>query len=399
LAADSTIPMTASAAAATIAAPVAPPGSEPRLPAHLPALDGLRGLAIVLTLCHNLSPLQSPSGLPARLLEAALDVGWVGVQLFFVLSGFLITGLLMTSQDRPDYYRSFFGRRVLRIFPLYYAALLLFMVVLPELVTLPPVFETDRQQQIWYWLYLSNFTEPFGLGGESLPHFWSLAVEEQFYLIWPFLVHRRGGQGLLKLCLSVAVVGFVVRVGMVLAGVRTEAIYMFSISRLDALALGASMAVLVRLPGWLPWLLSMRRRMWMFATVLIVGGLFVTHGYPRSRPLGQSLGYLILAVVFALAVLAAACEDTDPTPRRGLVALLRSGPLRTLGKYSYGMYVFHKPLHDLVGVPVLRSWGYLRDDITATLVYVAAGLLATLLVAVASYHLLEKHFLALKARI
>jgi peptidoglycan/LPS O-acetylase OafA/YrhL len=373
---------------------------EPRLPAHLPTLDGLRGLAIVLTLGHNFSLLKSPTGLPARLLEVGFDFGWAGVQLFFVLSGFLITGILLKTQDRPDYYRSFFGRRVLRIFPLYYAALFFFMVVLPALVTLPQVFYHDRANQIWFWLYLSNFTQPFGICGDSLPHLWSLAVEEQFYLIWPFLVHRRSGHKLLKLCLSLAVIGFVLRVGMVLWGVRPVAIYTFSISRLDALALGAAIAVLARLPGWLPWLMTMRRRMWIFAAVLTVAGLFITHGYPQLLPMGQSLGYTILAVVFALAVLAGACEDADPAARPGLLSLLRSAPLRTLGKYSYGMYVFHKPLHDLVGKPGLKSLGlYLHDDIPVTLAYVAVGLVTTFLAAMVSYHLLEKHFLALKARV
>jgi hypothetical protein len=114
-----------------------------RIPQHLPALDGVRGLAIVLVLCHNFQILEAPSGLVGRVFELAFDLGWIGVQLFFVLSGFLITGILLDTQDSPAYYRNFFVRRVLRIFPLYYGVLLIAFVLVPLLAAVPAGYVPD----------------------------------------------------------------------------------------------------------------------------------------------------------------------------------------------------------------------------------------------------------------
>src|SRR4051794_26430990 len=101
------------------------------LAGHLPSLDGVRGLAILLVLAHNFNVLPGDEGGIARVIALATNAGWIGVQLFFVLSGFLITGVLLDSRGAPNYYQAFFGRRVLRIFPLYYGTLFVAFVVLP----------------------------------------------------------------------------------------------------------------------------------------------------------------------------------------------------------------------------------------------------------------------------
>src|SRR6266852_9355595 len=122
------------------------------LPARLPTLDGLRAIAILLVVPHNLNLIAMRGG-GAGLLVAGLHRGWIGVQLFFVLSGFLITSILLDARDAPDYYRSFFVRRVLRIFPLYYATLLVLFVLLPALGLLPSSVQRDPMAEVSCWDY------------------------------------------------------------------------------------------------------------------------------------------------------------------------------------------------------------------------------------------------------
>src|SRR5579862_7894518 len=142
---------------------------------HYPALDGLRGVAILSVMVEHLAP---------RLLAGG---GWVGVDLFFVLSGFLITGVLLDGKDDPHRGRTFYVRRALRIFPLYYATL--------ALITFGPLAKAlalglSAQTLGWYWIYGTNWQIALGMAhiGGPIAYFWSLAVEEQFYLIWPLII-------------------------------------------------------------------------------------------------------------------------------------------------------------------------------------------------------------------
>ncbi|HEX6051682.1 MAG TPA: acyltransferase, partial [Gemmatimonadaceae bacterium] len=160
---------------------------------HVPALDGVRGLAVALVLvCHVAWDFSSPSYMERGLIEVA-RAGWIGVDLFFVLSGFLITGILLDTRGGPKYFRHFYVRRTLRIFPLYYAILVGVFVITPLVAaTRDRRWFTDIvDQQGWFWTYTSNvFLAVTGRWEQTgiLGHFWSLAVEEQFYLIWPAVV-------------------------------------------------------------------------------------------------------------------------------------------------------------------------------------------------------------------
>lgn len=372
-------------------------GARPlRFLSHLPALDGLRGVAILLVLAHNFATVPLPPTLMGRMVEEALDLGWIGVQLFFVLSGFLITRILLQTQGASNYYSSFFGRRVLRIFPLYYGALFVALVVFPLFGAVSPVLAHDQAHQIWLWLYLSNWAQLLNFDSHVFPHFWSLAIEEQFYLLWPLLVRRRDGRQVLRLCLTIAMVSFVVRVTMLWQGASPESVYTNTVCRMDALALGAAVAAWLHLPGVAERIFAKRQWLAWSSLALFAVGLVATHGYPRTLPMGQTLGYSWLACVFALIVLAAA-SGGEPGPEPPWIRVLTAVPLRSLGRYSYGMYVFHKPLHDWIGRPLLLHFGLLKQPSHwVALGYVLVAALATLIVAMMSYHVFEAHVLALR---
>jgi peptidoglycan/LPS O-acetylase OafA/YrhL len=335
------------------------------------------------------------SGGAAYLVVAALQRGWIGVQLFFVLSGFLITGILLDARDAPDYYRSFFVRRVLRIFPLYYATLVVLFVLLPGLNLVPP-FGGDPLLELSYWGYFSNWYGPFHPGVDSVSHFWSLASEEQFYLLWPFVVRRRGARWILHLCLAIAAASLSLRIVMVLAGVPVQAIYQFLATRMDALALGGAAAAGFRDPSLVSW--AVRRRRWLLGSgvaTLLAGGL-VSRGYNFADPVTLSFGYTFLALGFALIVGGAAAADVGLA---GL-AVLRWTPLRSVAKYSYAMYVLSVPLHFLVGKPILSALGWAPNEgIIAGFTYIIVGTLLSFFAAAGSYYLLEVHFLKLKDRL
>src|SRR5947209_649249 len=170
------------------AAAYPPPGT------HMPALDGLRGLAILMVLAFHFSLGHlAPERFLLAIPYTVAGIGWVGVDLFFVLSGFLITGILYDAKASQTYFRDFYAKRVLRIFPLYYGVLVAFFMVIPLVHPLRSVTEL-KPVQAWAWLYATNVKD--SLAGDwcfdkvwvRLNQFWSLAVEEHFYMIWPVAV-------------------------------------------------------------------------------------------------------------------------------------------------------------------------------------------------------------------
>jgi peptidoglycan/LPS O-acetylase OafA/YrhL len=360
----------------------------------IPALDGVRGLAILLVLAHNLNPFDDGGPLLERGVELACDFGWVGVQLFFVLSGYLISGILLDSRGAPGYYRRFFARRVLRIFPLYYGLLVLLLLVLPGLGLAPERLLADHENRIWLWTYLINWAQPLGAGVAAFPHFWSLAVEEQFYLVWPFVVSRTTPRRLVAVAIALAAVGFGSRLGLRLAGAGKEGPYMFTICRIDALGLGALVAALLRIPAYRERILHWRGRIAFGASTLFVAGMFATHRYVRTTFLGQTVGYTILAITFAAVVLLAVLDHERGHGTVG--GALNHSVLRSFGTYSYAIYLFHQPLNQMVGEPWLHSLLPRGAGLGGGAAYMAAATAASYALALVSYHGYEKHFLALK---
>jgi peptidoglycan/LPS O-acetylase OafA/YrhL len=365
---------------------------ERTLRGQMPVLDALRGVAIMLVLAHRFNVTPDPHALIARVVCAGMEGGWVGVQLFFVLSGFLITGILLDSRQSASYYRSFFARRVLRIFPLYYTVLIAAFVVIPLVTHHQPA---GYQHQLWLWIYLSNWMSPFGLVVGAFPHFWSLAVEEQFYLVWPFIVRALSPRRLAAVCAALIVIAPAIRIVLRARGVTPELPYQNTLCRIDALAMGAIAAWALRLPALARRVVAQRHVLGIVAAALFVAGGVVTRGYPRDSFATQTFGYSVLGfcalVVLVLAVLVEAEGGRTAT-------LLAPAPLRSLGKYSYAMYIFHVPIHHYLGVPLLARFGFDRPTLPVTLAYFVAMSAVTYFAAVASYHLLEKRFLRLKRR-
>jgi peptidoglycan/LPS O-acetylase OafA/YrhL len=330
---------------------------------RVPALDGVRGLAILWVLAHQLSwPLASGSW--QSLLMAPFAVGWIGVQLFFVLSGFLITGILLDTRQDPLQLRHFYVRRVLRIFPLYYGALALTLCVLlawpsplPEGVS----WAHEWRIQPWLWAFMSNWTAYTDQHTELFAHFWSLAVEEQFYLMWPLLIYRRSPQTVLRWGAVLAVGSLAFRFALHRLGPATDAttlaLYAFTPCRLDALALGAVAAAALRCPEVMArWQRHGGTIGWANLLALAIGAR-LTWGFAQDNSRTQLLGYSLLAWSFGCWILSLAASATAPAakgPSRWW-AWLQWGWLRKVGEVSFGMYVMHLPLHRLLG-HTLVAW-------------------------------------------
>ena len=354
---------------------------------RMPALDGLRGIAILLVLAHGFDVIQTSHG-PGHAVDLALDLGWIGVQLFFVLSGFLITGILLDTRKAPGYYTNFLIRRVLRIFPLYYAVLIVAFVVAPHVFHVPP---GHGEHQIWLWTYLTNFAEPFGRGEPVFPHFWSLAVEEQFYVLWPVVVYLAARRGTIAIGSVLVVFAIAARI-YVRAHYNEAAAYTFTPCRMDALAIGAIAAALIR--GERVRQAVARHHATFMAgagALVVVGGAALGHFF-REGPNMQTSGYTIIAIGFALILVAAL------PPQRLPARVLGFAPFRTVGLYSYGMYVFHAPLHVYVGLPILEKIKPTYGTATGVIYALVLGLV-TFGLAMLSYHLFEVRFLRLKPKL
>jgi peptidoglycan/LPS O-acetylase OafA/YrhL len=360
---------------------------------RLPALDGIRGLAIIWVVLHNTTDLLPPTLHGAsHMLAFLVHPGWIGVQLFFALSGFLITGGLLETQRATNYFRAFYARRALRILPLYYTVLILLLIVAPELHLGPSLLQASPKEQLSLWLFIVNWTHaaPYGFA-----HFWSLAVEEQFYLFWPFIVYRLSVRRLFAVCIYIALIALVMRSIMVFSGASSWTVYTATTSRLDALALGGAGACLWRIPAARAWLASRLTAVNLAALALFVVGVPITRAYDTNAIQCQIFGYTLLALCCATLVTTAAAGGEQARPTI-LARVLCWAPLRSCGKYSYAIYIFHQLLNKLVGDPwMVTTFGSHPPAHTVYLYSLTIGLIS-FGAAYLSYHLLEKHFLALK---
>ncbi len=344
---------------------------------HIPALDGLRGVAILLVVVVHTLPFQLTgyAGVHSALKNVLCSAG-LGVQLFFVLSGFLISGILLDSKQSPNYFRNFYGRRVLRIFPLYYGVILGFWVIAAL-----RGFLGDKlfvKELPWLFTYTSNVLMMlkndwyvFNFGKVSIGHFWSLAVEEQFYLVWPAAVWFFSKTTLKWACLLAIPFAFGARVILLYAANNAAGAFVFTPCQLDSLAVGALLSVLVRereetvaamawpmaLAGGLAWIVC-----------CVDKNLLLTAGVTAFGVM--SAGLLAICLYHPLG------------------SVFANGPLRAFGKFSYAIYVFHVILLPFV-VQYRNTFGLPLFILLFAALSFAAGWL--------SWHLFEKHFLLLKS--
>lgn len=328
---------------------------------HYPELDGLRGLAVLLVICYHVFQ---------------LGIGWMGVDLFFVLSGFLITSILLDTKANANYFSSFFIKRFLRIFPLYFAVLIVYFT--PYLLAAGTAKATDS---VPYFLYVQNIV--FSLRNAwpvnylaPLNHFWSLAIEEQFYCLFPVLIYFVPRKYLtvlflLSIASSIACRYYFWSIQ------NPVATYAFSLCRSDGLVIGATAALFVRR------FTHLHLGMMVPVVLLFLGQM--TIGVHFDHPWYQLVGYTVNALFFAVLLLVSL--SGLPVVKR----VLAHPVLRHFGKYSYGLYVFHHIYFSQFEFYVQRM-----GISHSTYIVVLLTLVATYITARLSYALFEQPILAYK---
>lgn len=363
---------------------------------HIPALDGLRGIAILLVMMLHFNVITSPEGVVDRVLLHGALIGWSGVDLFFVLSGFLITGILYRSKGQPGYFRNFYARRAVRIFPLYYAALTAVFLVLPSLFPSSGILNEIRPEQAWYWTYLSNVrVATAGFPARlTIGHFWSLAIEEQFYLAWPLVVFLLPRKHILTVSIYMAVAALVLRIYLVIHG-HGIAAYVLTPARMDSLALGSALAIIANQEGGLDRMGKYAAPVLGVTTVLLAGVFILRRGLPSQDPVVQTVGYTLLSILFGALLVTAVRTG----PGTLLNRILTASPFVFFGKYSYGIYVFHQPISGLLKRSLLdHSYLSAVSPLMTQLVFTFMATLSSIAAALISWNLFEKHFLKLKSR-
>jgi peptidoglycan/LPS O-acetylase OafA/YrhL len=349
---------------------------------YVRSLDGLRALAILLVMSVH--------------YHQKFGGGWVGVQLFFVLSGFLITRILLASKAGADlggYLKVFFVRRALRIFPLYFGFIAL-LELLHAALDIPSAWPEVRP---WMLTYTLNFAHAFSKVqvDDLYSHFWSLAAEEQFYLVWPLVVWFASEVWLKRIVVAILVLGPVLRAVLVQCGLAPFQLYFLTPCQLDAFATGAAVAVFG--------VLGLRHagRLWICAALFAVAAgvtanwsgnpryALYTAGYPYYMPehVQYAWGYTLTNLLSGLSLILC---------MQGKLPWLEAPWLVGIGRVSYGIYVFHRPvigLLDRYASGLLAPLGHAR---LGALALPTLYLVVSLLLALFSYHAFELRFLFLK---
>lgn len=344
------------------------------VPQYIPALDGLRGIAVSLVVfyhCH--------SKLGDGLLFRVAEFGWMGVNLFFVLSGFLITGIIIDGRQDAHFFRNFYARRALRIWPVYVLLLLLNYILVPCLLEHNPHHAwqiTSTAPWLYFVLFVQNLFA-VALPGAIGPT-WSLAIEEQFYLVWAPIGRRLSLRHLAIILATVFAVSPAIRAWN--TGLLTPT---HTLIHLDGLAIGSLIAVLLRMgtfskPAW--------RKLGLAGIALGIFGV----GLMLFR--GTAFADTFLALGFGGMLITAIVSE----PGRSLYArALCAWPIKSLGTISYGLYMMHILVFVVIGEFELKmlpygAWGNLA--VVVTRIVLSVGFAALLWVG------FEKPILRLKRR-
>lgn len=326
-----------------------------------PALDGLRGFAAVAVVFNHLGPQSITDGQWGMLpITWGAQFGWAGVDLFFVLSGFLITGILIENRTAPNYFAAFYTHRALRILPVYLILLIINTIVIP--VFFPAFFATmSAPGSLWpHWLFLTSLwliNSHIGMAWVTyLGPTWSLSIEEQFYLVWAPVVRWLNNRQLCTLALLVLVACISLRCFLLIGfDLRyTSQIFFFTLTHLDGLCVGILLRLAFNSPQSRPALTAFARYWWIW-TALVVA-MFVIDGQigrpnvsSAYQPLTIRIGFTAIAVMFAAVIAHGILID-------GWVRFIFDWKvLRRLGSYSYFMYLFHWTVGNLAARAII-SW-------------------------------------------
>lgn len=350
---------------------------------YYPALDGLRGIGCLLVVVYHNFPF----------IHQYLFFGWLAMDIFFVLSGFLITDILLNTFNEKNYLKNFYARRILRVFPLYFTSLVLFLLVLPKVSGLPIQLDYFVANQAWFWTFTQNWLLIFYPSSSqfALNHLWSMAVEEQFYLLWPLLVAFVRKPKILLAILAFILLGFILlRFWLWINQVKGLAYYNFyTFTRIDGICIGCMVALLQKINTQF-----LSKHM-----ALIVMGFaafnFIFYQVNLqnhdSYPYLALVGFSTFSMIFGLLV-----YDIVNRQTQFFDHIFGISFLKFLGRISYGTYIFHWPLYLLIK-PFLVPWALLHlQTINAQLFASVTATLVSYLLGFLSYQYFELRFLRMK---
>lgn len=363
------------------------PAEQLRRGLRSPVLDGVRGVACLMVLVHHCGRGHGASW-GARAFHEASAAGWAGVDLFFVLSGLLITGLLLDARDRAEGPRRFWVRRAFRILPLAYAFLA--AILFSPFWRQEPWHAGVYVEQAWFWLFASNWLVLFrpALASGLLGHLWSLAIEEQFYLAWPLMTVTFSPRKLETLCLVVLSVSLAAHLTAATRHVDPALLSSLTPTRLDGLVLGAWLALRLRRTPPSPSLPNPHRRRIVVAAALAILLLGSDRALPGHASWSLAVGPSLLALTFAL-FLSGLLVSPEGAVVRSICELR---PLVALGRISYGFYVLHVPIID----SLRRHWPAPDGSLADALGFFTAALLASAVLATISWFAFERPMLRLR---
>jgi peptidoglycan/LPS O-acetylase OafA/YrhL len=359
----------------------APSSSDvPLIRPYMPELDAVRGVAILLVLLiHGMAwPMHAELSAAGRSLFAVSQYGWTGVNLFFVLSGFLITGILLDTKLRPDYFRRFYFRRALRILPALYGTLLVLLI---------GGWISVRFTAISV-LFLANFAAVLGVAQWYGP-LWSLAVEEHFYMLWPFVVRKCSARTLMFLAGAVCIASPFLRIlNLVGSPVPQHFASLYTWFNLDGLSLGAALAVWLRMPSF------RRRQLARVALPITIGSalaFFSLAGRHWADATVVTCACNLASAGFLSCVLLVGTSHWKFLVDRPI--------LKFYGYISYGLYLIHIlafHLSDILLSHPLEALVTNQKPLLAMLLRFGGGLALGTAIAFLSRRSLEEKFLRIK---
>ncbi|WP_263358724.1 acyltransferase family protein [Acidicapsa ligni] len=354
---------------------------------RLSQLDGIRGFAIAAVLADHLGSIIG-LGISRNPVLLAIDnlmlAGWLGVDVFFVLSGFLITGIILKDRSEPGFWSNFYLRRAFRILP---AFAVIFTITLVAAHYFAPQIHVTSGYVLPAIFFLANWTAVTQTEMPWLGHIWSLAVEEQFYFLWPQAAKRLNKVTLLKLALALVVASELLRVLLAVIYVRGEIIFKITPTRIDGLSIGAALAVGITLPEVQRFLANWWRRIAIVAAALLCCIFFAFHGSLAPISKWSQIFAIPPAIVLTSMLIFGALESALPS---GLARFFGNPVMTYLGRRSYALYLIHGPLR--VAVQASRVHGTLANlpqGVGVDILLVLSILVISLILSELSWRLIE----------